>query len=612
MKPVASRLAPVVLLSFSLLGVVVTTGPAAAAEPPHFEFLPPDQPWNEATRDLMVPADDPWATPFEVSGGVDSPTYDETVAWLRKLVAASPKLRMTSLGKSPQGRDVWLVIASATGASTPEELRQTGKPVLFAQAGIHPGEIDGKDAGMMLLRDMTVGGSESDLLGRASFLFIPILSVDGHERRSPYGRINQRGPENTGWRTNARNLNLNRDYAKLDIPEMRHLIAALERWQPDLYLDLHVTDGEDYRYDVTFGWTGPHGWSPSIARWLDGTFRPAVSAALEARGHVPGPLIFGVDRLDIRKGIADWTAPPRFSNGYGDARHLPTVLVENHSLKRFDRRVLGTYVFLEGCLDLLGREAGNLRRAVAEDRARHPEELPLAFGPPQTPPETLEFLGVEHRVAPSSVSGGLAVEWLGTPVTFDAPLIAFTEPTATASRPRAYWIPPSWSDVIGRLRLHGVRMEETSDWREVEVEMYRLTGPELADMPFEGHVQVTATPVAETRTERFPPGSVRIPTDQPLGDLAMLLLEPASPDSFFQWGFFHAVLSRTEYVEGYVMEKMATRMLEEDEELRSRFLERLATDDEFRADPQARLMWFYEQTPYYDQRYLLYPVARER
>jgi hypothetical protein len=160
-------------------------------------------PWNGASRALLLPAEHPWATPFEQSGLTRSPSYDDTVAWLRRLVEAAPQqLKMVSLGDSDEGRAIWMVIASRDGAATPEALRAHGLPVLLAQAGIHSGEIDGKDAGMMFLRDLTVVGTKRALLDQASFLFIPILSVDAHERSSPYGRINQRGPAETGWRSN--------------------------------------------------------------------------------------------------------------------------------------------------------------------------------------------------------------------------------------------------------------------------------------------------------------------------------------------------------------------------------------------------------------------------
>lgn len=603
--------------SAALAGADAPSGAAPGLDelPPHFRFLPPLPPWEGESRDLALAPDAPWATPFETSRMVDSPSYDETVAWLERLVAASPRLRMVSLGKSPEGRDIWMVIASAEGAKTAEELRASGKPIVFAQAGIHSGEIDGKDAGMMLLRDMTIRGEETGkgaLLERASFLFVPIFSVDAHERRSLYGRINQRGPLHTGWRTTSRNLNLNRDYAKLDTLEMRHMVRALDTWEPDLYLDLHVTDGADYQYDITFGFNSPAGaWSPAVGGWLEEVFRPAVDRALERMGHVPGPLVFLLDRLDPRGGIPKWTADPRFSNGYGDVRHLPTVLVENHSLKPYDRRVLGTYVLLEETLRLMGEQGGALRRAAAADVERHPETVPLAFRPGEGEPERTEFKGVELHLEPSAVSGGVRVEWTGEPFTAEVIQLATDVPAATVARPAAYWIPPGWRDVIERLEIHGIRMERTTEPRELEVEMLRLTEPELDEAPFEGHVRVTATPVVERRTERFPAGSVRVPTDQPLGDLAILLLEPAAPDSFFQWGFFHSVLERTEYVEGYVMEPYAERMMEENPALREELIRALAANDELRDDPRARLQWFYEKTPYWDERWLLYPVARE-
>ncbi|MGZ8867925.1 MAG: M14 family zinc carboxypeptidase, partial [Thermoanaerobaculia bacterium] len=242
-------------------------------------ILPPAIPWDGASRALAVPATDPWVTPSEATEFRTTPRYDETVAYLNRLVKASPNLKMISLGKSGEGRDVWMVIASKERAFSPDALRRTNKAIVLAQGGIHSGEIDGKDAGLMLLRDMTVRGTKRDLLERANFLFVPIFNVDGHERFNRWFRINQRGPEEGGWRTNARNLNLNRDYMKADAEEMRAMIRALNTWQPDLYIDLHVTDGADYQYDITFGWNGTAGHSPTVTRWLDTNYRPSVDAA---------------------------------------------------------------------------------------------------------------------------------------------------------------------------------------------------------------------------------------------------------------------------------------------------------------------------------------------
>ena len=585
--------------------------------------LPPERPWTGKSRALVRPPNDPWATPAERSGLSATPRYDETVAWLRKLVAASSNLALVSLGKSPEGRDLWLVVASQEQAATPEALRANGKPTLFAQAGIHAGEIDGKDAGMMLLRDLSVGGSKRPLLDRANFLFVPIFNVDGHERFSAFTRINQRGPKEAGWRTTARNLNLNRDYTKLDAPETRHLVRALNTWPVDLYYDLHVTDDTDHQYDMTYGHNWPMAWSPAIASWLEHTLLPLADADLRAQGHIPGRFVQLIDHQDPAKGLLPWFGGPRYSNGWGDARHLPSILVEAHSLKPFAQRVLANYVLLESTLRVLGEKGEDLRRAIRVDQERRTPELVLDWKAPETPQRSLELLGVEWNASASKLSGGTRIEYTATPKTWAAPKLDATIPAALARRPRAYWIPPAWNDVIERLELQGLRVERQRAARHLEVEMYRIREARLATQPFEGRVGVTARFEPERRTETFAPGSVRVPADQPLGDLLMLLLEPASPDSFFAWGFFHEVLQPTEYVEGYVIEPMAERMLAEDPALRAAF-EKWRTegatsaaqkvrraDEAFEQGPDARLHWFYEQTPFFDDRAQLYPVARE-
>jgi putative YhbY family RNA-binding protein len=589
-------------------GRTLYVGGNPAAEP----ILPPALPWNGASKRLLLPANDPWATPFE-KGGLDvTPTTDETVAWLRKLCDASSELAMLSIGKSATGRDVWMVVASAEHAFTAEAMRKSARPALLVQCALHAGETDGKDAGMMLLRDMTARGTQRALLDGANVLFVPMLNVEGHDRFGPYGRINQRGPAETGWRTNARNLNLNRDFGKLDAPETASLVGVLNAWEPDLYVDIHVTDGVDYQYDVTWGYNGPHAYSPNIAAWLDGLLTPAARQDLIAMGHIPGRTIFAVNDRNLADGIWVGTSGLRFSHGYGDARHLATVLVENHSLKPYVQRVLGTYVFLESVLRTLADHGRELKRATEEDRAARRGSIPLTWRLPDTPPETIALLGVRPRVAPSAVSGGLAVQWLGEPDTIRAPVIAYTEPELVASRPKAYWIPAGWPEVIERLKQHGVRVEEITEPREIAVTMYRVADAAIEAEPSEGHARVTGTPNAESRTEYFPAGSVRVSTDQPLGDVAALLLEPASPESFFQWGFFLSVLNNPEYVEPYVMEPMASRMLAEDPRLAQAFLDTLAVAGrEFTGNPRARLQWFYRRTPFFDERWRLYPVARE-
>jgi hypothetical protein len=504
-----------------------------------------------------------------------------------------------------------MVIASKEGNFDPPSLKQSGKPIFLAQAGIHSGEIDGKDAGMMLLRDMTVRGNRAELLDRANFLFVPIFSVDAHERRSRYTRSNQNGPEIAGWRTTSRNQNLNRDYSKIDTAEMRAMIRALHEWDPDLYYDLHVTDGSDYNYDITFGCNGTHAHSPNISTFLEKTLTPILRAELGDAGHFPGLLVFEMDNLRPEKGLVEMTALPRYSHGYADARHIPAFLVENQALRPYDQRVLGTYVLLESTMRALGEKSSELREAIRKDRDARRGTIALDFD--QAPdPEMIDYASVEYRHVLSPISGAIRVEWLGKPKTIRVPYHRTNNVSASVKRAKAYIVPPGWPEVIERLKLHGIEMETLDSPREFDVTMYRIEDARLMTAPFEGHIGIeSCKAVPEKRREKFPTGSVRISTDQPLGELVTVLLEPLSPDSFLRWGFYNEILSRTEYIDAYVIEPMAERMLKDDPKLAEEFMKELAEDKDFAASPTKRLEFFYQRTPFFDERWKLYPVGRE-
>lgn len=589
----------------------MTDAPAASPAPWDQDFLPPPPPWQGASQALLRDASNPWVTAFEADPDLNfSPDYADTRAWFDRLEAASPWIRIEVFGTSPEGRPIYAVIASKDGAAF-----DPAKPVLLAQAGIHPGEIDGKDAGMMLLRDICFYGKDA-LLDGVNLILAPILSVDGHERASAYSRPNQRGPRLQGWRNTATNQNLNRDYMKLDQPEMQAARGLLNKYKPDLYVDIHVTDGLDYQYDLTYGYNGEDGaWSrsPAIAAWLDAAFKPAMNASLEAEGHIPGELVFGLDDDDPKAGLSDGGLGERYSNGWGAAAHVPTILIENHSLKPHAQRVLATYVFLETALRLLAAQGAGLRDAIARDRALRPDPVLANFAQADQPASIRTFKGIRYDTYDSPASGRREVRWLGEPDPEPWKLPFFgSRSTLSLARPAAYWIPSYRRDLIDRLVLHGVRMDLLDAPRTVAVEMLRLKAPKIAAEAAEGHVAMSVAEVSpERRDWTFPPGSARIPADQPLGDLVVLLLEPQSSESFFAWGMVPEVLTRVEYIEAYAIAPLADRMLAADPALRAEFEARLAADPTFAADARARLAWFYERTPFYDQRYLLYPIARE-
>jgi hypothetical protein len=570
------------------------------------DLLPPTPPWSGASEALMAKPDHPWITPAEKTGLTDSPGYDETIAYLKKLCDASPLLEMKEFGRTAQGRPLYVVMARKGGGA---------KPVVLAQAGIHSGEIDGKDAGLMLLRDIAFGGKDH-LLDRAALYFVPVFNADGHERSSAWNRPNQRGPVHQGWRTTAQNLNLNRDYMKADAPEMQAMIRLINDCAPALYLDLHVTDGIDYQYDITYGfngWDGDFAWSPRIGEWLNRQWRPAMDAALKTAGNIPGPLIFAKNNRDLTAGITAGPSDPRFSNTYGDLRHTPSVLVENHSLKPYKQRVLGTYVLLEASLKIIGEQAAAVSAAIAADNAARPATLALNWSGATDELRKMDFAGIAYDEYVSPASGVKEVRWLGTPKTYqDLPVHVNTKPGVELRRPKAYWVPASKPAVIQRVINHGIQFETLKSAQTRTLEMYRLDSAKPAAQPFEGRHLMSAKVKGETRPETFPAGSIRVPTDQPLGDLAIALLEPESSDSLLAWGLFPEILQRTEYIEGYIIAPMAEQMLAADPKLKAEFEAQLAADEKFAKDPTARLQWFYERTRFYDDRYLLYPVGIER
>jgi hypothetical protein len=559
---------------------------------------------------LEARAADDWRTPAEKTGLLETPRLDATVAYLKRLAAASPWIRVTSFGRSGEGRDLVLVIAAKDGLFDPAAAAKSGRVTVLVQAGIHAGEIDGKDAGLALLRDIAITREKAALLDHVVLLFMPIYNVDGHERFGPWNRINQDGPKESGWRVTARNLNLNRDYMKADAVETRAWLKVYNAWRPDLLVDSHVTDGADFQYDVTYAIeTGPNV-PPGIAAWTNDTLLPRLLPALEARGHLVAPYVFLVDDADPGKGQTGAISEPRFSTGYTVLRNRPSFLIETHMLKDYPTRVRATYDTLVGLLEAVGRDPERLRAAVraADAEAARPGRTPLRFKTTDKA-RPIEFKGYAWRREPSAVSGALKVVYGRDPVTRMVDRFDQFETTIEVERPRAYLVPPQWTEVIDVLRAHGLRLLRLAEPLSAAVGGYRLSEPKWQEAPFEGRHMVTfKSERADGVTREFPRGTVVVPLDQPDAALAVNLLDPQAPDALAAWGFFDAVFEQKEYFESYVMERMAQEMLDKDKALRADFETALA-DPKFAASPRLRLEFFYRRSPYWDDRVGLYPVG---
>jgi murein tripeptide amidase MpaA len=564
-----------------------------------------------ASREVPPTSDaNAWLTPAEKSGFLTTPRYDETLAFLHRLEQASPWIKVTSFGTSPEGRDLVLVVASKDRLFDPDAARRSGKAIVLLQAGIHAGEIDGKDAGLMLLRDLCVTKTLQALLDHAILLFMPMYNVDGHERVSPYNRINQNGPREMGWRTTSLSLNLNRDYLKADAVETRAWLKAYTAWWPDLTIDAHVTDGADYRYVVTYAIeTGPNV-PPPVADWIRRVVIGRAVKAIAADGQSIAPYIDLVDETDPAKGERAGVTPPRFSTGYTVLQNRPSFLIETHMLKPYEPRVRATYSTVVALLQACGDDATGLHDAIAaaEAQAKLPGKTPLRFKLTDAT-RPVEFQGYRFTREPSPISGTLRIAYSKEPLDLTVPMQDQSEVVLEVERPRAYLVPRQWTNVIEVLRAHGLRLLALTAPLVAAVDGYRLSEPKWNQEPFESHHQVTfKCDRLRGTTRSFPAGTVVVPLDQPGSAVAVNLLDPQGIDSFVSWGYFDSLFEQKEYAEPYVLEALAQTMLEKDPALAKEFETALA-DPAFAADPRRRLDFFYKRSPYREDTIGLYPVA---
>ena len=573
-------------------------------------------PMSQPPPDATVPAE--WLTHAEQTDYRETPRYAETIEYSKRLDQSSPLIKFESFGKSGEGRNLPLLIAAEGDTFTPEAARHAGKAVILIQACIHAGEPDGKDAGLALLRDIAITRTRPGLLKNLLVLFIPIYNTDGHERVSPYNRINQNGPAEMGWRTTSTYQNLNRDYMKADTSETRAWLSLWNHWKPDLFIDCHVTDGADYQYNITYQHEHHAGVAPSVLAWEEKVIDKRVAPATEAAGNVVSWYLEFIDNRDLPRGIRDFNGSPRFSTGYTPLRNRPGILIETHMLKPYRPRVIGTYDFLRFTLAEVSRDPQSLLSAV-----READEKTLADGRTYDPSRSypLDFelsdkstpyilRAVESHTEKSEISGTQRVIFGTTPVELTVPLYNDFCVKRSVAPPLYYIVPGQWINVIELLKAHGLRFQTTKEPNTIDIESYRFVDVKWAGGPFEGRLMPSfeVEVVCERRT--FPAGSVIIPLAQEGAKVAINLLEPLAPDSLVHWGFFNATFEQKEYGEDYVVEKLAREMLEKNPALHEEYEKKLAGDPSFAANAHARLQFFYRRSPYWDKQMNLYPVGR--
>jgi hypothetical protein len=543
-------------------------------------------------------------------------------------------VRSFEFGRSAEGRLMRGLLISRCGALTSVELRAKAVPLLMIQGGIHPGESDGKDAGFAALRDLLADSSADALLERIAVLFVPAFNTDGHERVGRWNRPNQNGPVETGWRTTAQNINLNRDYMKADTPEMRAMLRLIDGWDPLVCADLHVTDGADFEPDISLQ-VEPLNQGDANLRVSGRQMRDELIARLTDLGHLAldfYPDLASTD--DPASGFALTVYSPRFSTGYFPQRNRFTVLVETHSWKNYARRVQVMRNTINSLAELVAVHGRNwLELAHQADRAAMKlggTEMALDFTsswrePAQAGGATvdrdgsaqarmIEFRGYAYTRTPSRISGGLVTTYdPQTPQIWRVPLRDQVHVSLSATVPLGgYAVPAAFAaDIAPRLDAHGVAFSLLRGGRDkIKAKAFRATQVSFSAAPFEGRMRVQLTGAWHEEMHALKEGALFVPIAQPLARLVVALFEPRAPDSFAAWGLFNACFEQKEHMEPYVAEQIAREMSDHDPRLAAEFWSRCEQDATFAASPAARLEFFLRRHASWDANHNLYPVLR--
>ncbi len=557
-------------------------------------------------------------TEAERSGYARTGRYSEVIALCDAFAARYPgRVSCIDFGTTPEGRPMKALIANDSGVLTADSARAAGLPVVLVQGGIHAGEIDGKDAGFLALRQVLDGKAARGALQKLVLIFVPVFNVDGHERFGAWHRPNQNGPSEMGWRVTAQNYNLNRDYVKADTPEMQAMLALQNAWDPLATIDLHVTDGAKFEHDVSIQVEPVHAGDEAL-RVAGLTLRDGTMAALRKQGSLPVSFYPAfVSNDDPASGFVDGVSPPRFSIGYFHLRNRMGMLVETHSWKDYATRVRVTRNSVIAVLELAAKHGADWRRIVLEADARAAAlagvPVPLTWAASDKV-HTIDFRGYAYTRTLSEISGASMTRYDDTkPQIWKLPLRDDIVPVIVVDAPKGgYLVSPAYADMlVAKLQQHGIdfiRLDHALP--RAKVETFRDETPTFADAPIETHQRLAVEGEWKTEIQNIGSGALFLPIDQPKARLLMSLLEPLAPDSLLAWGAFNNAFERKEYMEDYVAEDVARDMLASDPALRERFERKLKEDPKFATDPQARLEYFYRLHTAWDERYGLYPVMQ--
>jgi hypothetical protein len=549
-------------------------------------------------------------TPFEKGNGTQTATYQQTIEYYQQMADISPYVQVQKYGTTDVGKPLHLVVVSEDDFS-PEAVRRNEKALLLINNGIHPGEPCRIDASMMLARDILQ--EQRSLLEKVTILIIPVYNVGGALNRGSHSRANQNGPEEYGFRGNARNLDLNRDFIKCDSRNAQTFTRLFRHWDPDIFIDTHTSNGADYQHTMTAIPTQKDKLHHTMASYLAQIYFPSMRDSMSTAGYELAPYVHTYKSVPD-SGIKAFLETPRYSTGYASLFNTIGVVTEAHMLKPYKERVNSTYSFLRNTAEFMSQKTSSLTkmRSHSLEKLKSKRRYSVNWKLDTTTSINIPFQGYEAEYITSEVTGQSRISYnRDSPYTKEIPFYHKYNSTTQMELPPVYIIPQAWRQVINRLKWNDIQMKPLPRDTTVEVEVYYIEDYSTIDRPYEGHYLHHSTTVRkDTQTLTFYKGDYLIPTNQTANKFLANVLEPEATDSYFNWNFFDEILQQKEYFSSYVFDEKAKKILEQDSTLKAQFEAKREADPSFAQNHRAQLNYIYKRSKYYEKSHKRYPVAR--
>jgi len=552
-----------------------------------------------------------YPTPYELGNKNQTATWQGCIGFYETLAAKFPSvLHFEQIGVSDNGIPMHAGVITSDAVFDREQLKREGRPVFFNNNGIHPGEPEGIDACMALVRDFCLQPERLSALGNTVFLFIPIYNVDGCLNRQNTSRVNQEGPESFGFRANGRNLDLNRDFIKCDSLTAQVFNRFFSAWDPDVMVDTHTSNGADYSYTMTLIQTQADKLGKELGGFLRHTMLPKIYEDMETRGWPTCPYVNPI-KVTPDDGIEDFLEVPRFSTGYASLHHTIGFMPETHMLKPFADRYASMRALVETVLDFTIQNAGAIRTLRSAAKMTRRTHWPVQWKADHGKPSTFRFKGYQAVYSPSKIGNYTRLSYdRNQPWEKDIAYYDHFVEDVVIAAPKAYLIPQAWREVIERLQWNGVAMQRLDEDREYRVQSYRIKEVASRATAYEGHMFHDDMELStQTETIQARAGDYMLPLNQENARYAVETLEPQAHDSFFRWGFFNSVLEKKEAFSDYVFEDSAFEMLQDEPELKAKFESWKTMHPELLSDQSAVLDFIFANGKrFHEPEWRRYPV----